>query len=264
MAPPQNYPTIEKGDSNMRLTEWNGYDRIEFELDGKEGLVVLPHTFAKGRPWVWRAEFFGDFDHADMALLEQGYARAYYRQNDMYGCPEAVEGMRRFQTFVTRVFGLAEKTILFGFSRGGLYAFNYAATYPDQVELLYLDAPVLDIRSWPGGKGVGPGAEREWRECLDAYGLSEEESVYAEVSPLNKIEAVAAAGIPILLVAGDADELVPYSENGALLVPRYRGLGGTIVDIVKEGVGHHPHSLEDPAPIVAFVREHAKRHHSSE
>jgi hypothetical protein len=138
MAPPQNYPTIEKGDSNMRITEWNGYDRIEFELDGKEGLVVLPHTFAQGRPWVWRAEFFGDFDHADMALLEQGYARAYYRQNDMYGCPEAVEGMRRFQTLVTRLFGLAEKTILFGFSRGGLYAFNYAATYPDQVELLYL------------------------------------------------------------------------------------------------------------------------------
>lgn len=237
----------------MQLSDWKGYEKIEFELGGKEGWVVLPRAFAKGRPWVWRAEFFGDFDAADTVLLEKGYARAYYRQNDMYGCPEAVEGMRAFQAYVTRVFGLADKTILFGFSRGGLYAFNYAAAYPDQVALLYLDAPVLDVTSWPGGKGSGPGAEREWEECLSVYGLTEAQSLFAEISPLHKIETVAAAGIPILVVAGDADIPVPYEENGAKLVRRYRELGGTIEEIVKKGVGHHPHSLEDPEPIVSFV-----------
>jgi len=34
--------------------------------------------------------------------------------------------------------------------------------------------------------------------------------------------------------------------------------------IVKPGVGHHPHSLKDPAPIVAFCsptrRERRRRH----
>lgn len=242
----------------MRITDWNGYERVKFELDGKEGFVVFPKLPAEGKPWVWRAEFFDHFDYADMALLKEGYCRAYYRQHDQYGCPDAVEGMLKFQSFVTRTFGLAEKAIIFGFSRGGLYAFNYAATYPEQVSLLYLDAPVLDIRSWPGGKGKGIGANRQWQECLTAYGITEEESLSGGISPLDRVNAVASAGIPILLIAGDADAVVPYTENGAILASRYTELGGTIETIVKAGVGHHPHSLSMPEPIVEFVRRYAR------
>src|SRR5207302_9867610 len=36
----------------------------------------------------------------------------------------------------------------------------------------------------------------------------------------------------------------------------YRELGGSITVIAKAGVGHHPHSLQNPFPIVAFVLEH--------
>ncbi|THF73007.1 alpha/beta fold hydrolase [Cohnella fermenti] len=238
----------------MRITEWMGYDKVGFMLDGKEGFVVLPQRFAEGRPWVWRTEFFDHYDNADTALLEAGYCRAYYRQSDLYGCPEAVEGMRRFHEFVTRVFGLAGKAALVGLSRGGLYACQFAAACPERVALLYLDAPVLDIRSWPGGKGTGIGAAREWQECLAAYGLTEEASETAGVSPLDRIGPIANARIPILMIAGDADSVVPYSENGAILEERYRGLGGRIETIVKPGVGHHPHGLEEPGPILAFVR----------
>jgi hypothetical protein len=28
--------------------------------------------------------------------------------------------------------------------------------------------------------------------------------------------------------------------------------------ILKPGVGHHPHSLKDPAPVVEFLLRHAK------
>lgn len=238
----------------MNITSWQGYDRIDFELNGNEGFVVLPRTFAAGRPWIWRAEFFDAFDQADQALLEQGYCRAYYRQSDLYGCPDAIAGMHDFHAYVTRIFGLAEKAVLFGFSRGGLYAFNYAATYPERVAALYLDAPVLDIRSWPGGKGEGKYGAQEWQECLTAYGLTEEESQHASVSPLQRVVAVAQAGIPILLVAGDADSVVPFAENGAILAKRYPELGGSIEVIVKHGIEHHPHSLDDPTPIVSFVR----------
>lgn len=241
----------------MSLTKWKGYDRIAFELAGREGFIVLPRLFAPGRPWIWRAEFFDAFPYADLALLGEGYAICYYGLSDMYGSPDAVNGMKGFQDFVTRTFGLAGKAIIFGFSRGGLYAFNYAATYPEQVALLYLDAPVLDIRSWPGGKGEGIGGAREWQECLAAYGLTEALSLAAKVSPLDRVEEVAAARIPIMIVAGDADDVVPFSENAAILAERYRALGGTIELIVKKGIGHHPHSLELPEPIVAFIREHA-------
>ena len=84
-------------------------------------------------------------------MLQEGYFLLYYKVSDMYGCPQAVEYMRHFHTYVTKEFDLYPKPVLFGFSRGGLYAVNYAAAYPQEVDALYLDAPVLDIRSWPGG-----------------------------------------------------------------------------------------------------------------
>jgi hypothetical protein len=35
----------------------------------------------------------------------------------------------------------------------------------------------------------------------------------------------------------------------------YRQLGGRISVIIKEGMGHHPHSLRDPKPIADFISQ---------
>ena len=49
---------------------------------------------------------------------------------------------------------------------------------------------------------------------------------------------------------------VAPEENALIVEPRYRALGGEVEMIHKPGVGHHPHSLENPAPIVAFLEKH--------
>jgi len=64
---------------------------------------------------------------------------------------------------------------------------------------------------------------------------------------------LAKTGIPVIIVAGGADETVPYEENGELFVKRFRAAGGVIEEYVKPECGHHPHSLEDPRPIVEFL-----------
>ena len=51
---------------------------------------------------------------------------------------------------------------------------------------------------------------------------------------------------------------MPVTENTAIIEARYKELGGSIQVIHKPGVGHHPHSLKDPAPIVAFVLKHTR------
>ena len=61
------------------------------------------------------------------------------------------------------------------------------------------------------------------------------------------------AEIPIIAVYGDADVDLPPEENILLLESRYRALGGEITVIAKPGVGHHPHSLADPAPLLDFI-----------
>lgn len=247
-------------DDGIKVGDWNGYKRSEFMLEGREGFIVAPKDYAPGKPWLWRAEFFDAFATVDRALLSQGWAIAYYRISDLYGCPGAVDLMEKFHRFVNETFGVADKTVLFGFSRGGLYAMNYAIAHPEHIRSVYLDAPVLDISSWPGGKGKGVGADWEWKteweQCKAVYGMTDKETAYEGVSPLDRLEPLAQAGVPIIVVAGDADIPVPMSENASVLEEMYRNLGGEIEMIVKPGVGHHPHSLEDPKPVVDFILAH--------
>ena len=81
-------------------------------------------------------------------------------------------------------------------------------------------------------------------------------------SPIRRIrsihlEPIAAAGIPIIAVYGDADVDLPPEENILLLQERFKALGGNVTLIAKPGVGHHPHSLADPGPLSSFILSHA-------
>jgi len=40
---------------------------------------------------------------------------------------------------------------------------------------------------------------------------------------------------------------------------RYRARGGTIDVFHKPGVGHHPHGLDDPSPVVALIERYTTR-----
>lgn len=230
-------------------SQWHGFVRLDFVVANRPALLVCPKTPAPGKPWIWRTEFFGDdhFPQADLAMLERGWYLAYMNASDMYGAPKALKLFDVYYDRVTSTYGLSRKVALEGFSRGGLYAFNYAALHPERVASIYLDAPALDIRSWPGMK------HPLWQQCVDAYGLTKEEAKTAKVSPIDHVDAVAKARIPIFAVAGDADEAVPFKDNIGKLVPMYRAAGGSIELIVKPGGKHHPHSLPDPTPIVEFL-----------
>lgn len=242
----------------MNKELWNGYELTRFESGGHECLLCAPHHPLPGRPWIWRTEFFGAFPSVDLSMLERGYHVAYCRLSDRYGCPDAVRDMHAFFEDVVARCSLKAKAILFGFSRGGLYAVNYALAYPQTVESLYLDAPVLDITSWPGGKGAGCGSPDEWKDCLACYHLTCEPDSSFPGNPLTHAEELASLGLPVALVAGDADRVVPFNENGEPFARRFQTAGGDLLLIVKPGCDHHPHSLEDPSPVVKFLTGRSK------
>nr|WP_269523025.1 alpha/beta fold hydrolase [Coraliomargarita parva] len=236
-------------------TSWKGYQRIDFGIGTRPGKLVIPENPAPGRPWIWRTEFFGAFPSVDLALLEQGWHVFYLDMVNQYGSPQAMEMMDLVPSYLKDHYDLSAKPVLEGFSRGGLYALNWSIRHPDKVKALYLDAPVCDFKSWPGGRGRGNGNKADWGRLLKAYGFSDEEALTWDGNPIDKLEPLAEAGIPIIAVAGDADEVVPMEENISLLKDRYEALGGRIELIVKPGIGHHPHSLEDPTPVVEFLQE---------
>jgi pimeloyl-ACP methyl ester carboxylesterase len=238
----------------VKVSEWNGFSRLDFTVAGRPCVLVLPKTPAAGKPWIWRTEFFGHEPQADLALLARGWHVGYMDAKNMYGSPKAMALFGQFYAHALAQFGLAPRVVMEGFSRGGLYAVNFAAAHPQRVAALYLDAPVLDIRSWPGRNR----ASKEWAECLDAYGLTEASLAEFRRNPIDRGGDLARARIPIISVCGDADDVVPLAENTALFAERYRAAGGLIEVMLKPGVKHHPHSLKDPAPIVDFLVRHAR------
>lgn len=226
-----------------KKSKWHGFDMYE---DGANKIVV-PAKAADGKPWVWRARFFGHEPQFDIAMLNKGYHVVYCDVSNLFGSPEAVKRWDEYYNFLRFELLLADRAVLEGFSRGGLIIYNWAAKNPDKVAVIYGDAPVMDFKSWPKINA----------KILKAYAFKNEEEAKAwKTNPVDNLAPLAKAKIPIIHVVGDADKVVPVSENTALAQARYKELGGIFEVIHKPGVGHHPHSLKDPQPLVDFVLKH--------
>lgn len=233
---------------------WHGFKRYDFQFSERGAIVVAPREAAPGNPWIWRARFWGHEPQTDIALLELGFHVAYCDVADLFGAPPAVKIWGEFYHEMTSVYGLAYRPALEGLSRGGLIIYNWAKANPFRVACIYADAPVCDIRSWPRDRS----SPETWAKCRVAYGISEAEAESFTGNPIDGLKVLVDTKVPLLHVVGDADKVVPVADNTAVLAARYRALGGSIQIISKPGVGHHPHSLEDPTPIVKFILEHTR------
>ena len=232
---------------------WNGFPCYDFQVAGRPAKVVVPKASAKGKPWVWRAVFFGHEPQTEIAMLEKGWHIAWIGTSDLLGSKQANAERTKLYERLVGEYGFSPKPVLLGMSRGGICSMNWAVENPDKVAGLYLDAPVCVLKSWPGGKGHGVGDPESWKQAQEVYGLSEADLIAFRGNPTDTCVPLAARKIPLLIIAGDADKTVPYDENGAILVENYQRAGGNVQVILKPGVDHHPHSLKDPAVIVEFM-----------
>jgi pimeloyl-ACP methyl ester carboxylesterase len=222
------------------------YEIKEFSFKGHNAKIVFPNKRDDNNYWIWRARFWGYEPQVDKALLEKGFHVVYVDVADLFGNNEAVELWNQFYFFCKNEFRLNPRVVLEGMSRGGLIIYIWASKNTDKVFCIYADAPVCDIKSWPGGLFNGKGSPEAWEICLNAYGLDTVSVRDFMDIPINTCIDIAKAGIPVLHVYGDVDIVVPYAENTALLAEQFQNAGGTIELIRKEGIGHHPHSLENP------------------
>ncbi len=113
--------------------------------------------------------------------------------------------------------GLSPKPVFIGMSRGGEFSYMWATTHSGKVSCIYADNP-------GGNWGVMMG-----------------------------IAALATNDVPLLHVCGSLDPIL-----GKFTFPienMYHEFGGRISVMIKEGDAHHPHSLNDPKPIVDFIMQ---------
>jgi dienelactone hydrolase len=236
--------------------QWHGFTRYRFPIDGCTCWVVAPPQPRPGNPWVWCTEWPDAFTQRTGAekLIADGF---YYLHMEVgtlsLGSPPALARMDAFYRHVVAK-GLNAKGTLTGVSRGGLYAYRFAAAHPERVVCIYGDAPVCDFKSWPLAAVKGTRDEKGVKALLDLYGFkTEDEALAYRGNPVDSLEPLAKAGIPLIHVVGDADTTVPPETNSSVIEQRYRALGGTITAFHKPTCGHHPHGLDDPSPVVNLI-----------
>ena len=234
-------------------TDWKRLRSEDLVLAGARGRIIHPEKPAPGNPWmVDRA--YGDPLQVGRALLEKGF---YYvcMELDDFGTAQSVARWNALYAELAGKRGFSKKVVLEGYSRSGLGVYNWAIENPEKVACIYLDAPVLNIQSWPGGKGKGSGWPAGWAALQKAYGFaSEAEAVAYDRNPVDRAAVMARANVPIIHVCGDKDTVVPYAENTGLFADRYEKAGGRNMTIIlKGGMGHWTHGLKDPSPVVEFI-----------
>ncbi len=235
-----------------KFSSFHGFECADFIFNNRNCKIVKPKKAVIGLPWIWRARFWGHEPQTDIALLERGFHIVYCDVAEFFGNKEAVELWNQFYTYMQQC-GLAKKPALEGMSRGGVYVYNWALANPEKVSCIYADAPVLDLKSWPGGKGKSQGSKENWELVKTDYGLTGDAADRFAGSPLDNAAKIARLRIPLLHVVGDADEVVPVEENTDPFEQKIKAAGGTIKVIHKPGVNHHPHSLQNPTLIVDFI-----------
>ncbi len=239
-------------------SEWHGYHKESFTLAGKPAYVVVPKHAAPGKPWIWRTSFPDYHSEVDQELVYNGYHVGFINVVSMLGADAALDIMDQFYEQVRSQWGLAEKPALEPCSRGGLHAYRYAARHPERIACIFGDVPVMDLKSWPLG---WPEAKQPVKDAIRFYGFESEAELKAfKGNPIDLLEPIAQAKIPIRHVICLNDKVVPPEQNTLEAQRRLRKLGHdmelVIVEESDRANGHH-FTMPKVFESTRFVMQHA-------
>lgn len=194
-----------------------------FEVAGRPAFVMLPaeELQKSPQPWVWYFPTLPEYpdEHEkwmDEQFVAAGIAVAGIDVGESFGSPAGNKVFDQFYAEMVERRSFKAKPCLLGRSRGGLMASSWAIAHPDKISGLAGIYPVFDFRTYPGLDKVAP-----------AYGLPPDQFAarLAEFNPIERVDALAKAHVPIFIIHGAIDEIVPLEANSAELVRRYTAAG---------------------------------------
>ena len=235
-----------------------GGERTRFRFEGYEAWVVEPPAsvaVADGHPWTWTMQWATAFVPRTPVskLLAKGWRHVTILTFEHRMDETGLAVSRRFQDYLVGTLGFAPKACLIGMSWGGFFSTRYAKYNPGCVAAIYYDCPLMNFEKggYSNGKGEGP-----WTARVPADGWTKSPEM-----PINMAGAIIEQDIPVLLLYGGADRVVPPEQNCEIFAARYRQLGGMKLTVVRRGAyGHHPHGVEESDTSIAdfFVRAFAR------
>jgi hypothetical protein len=228
----------------------------KFEVNGHTAFLYAAPKPAKGKPWVWYAPTLKGVSLVQRRMYFEGFLRsgisvAGFDLGEVRGSPASTAQFTLFYDEMVKR-GWSPKPILLGQSRGGLMMLAWAVRHPDKTQAFVGIYPVCNLENWPmKNKPV----------TLADYQLTEAElrARFKEFNPLDNLKGLLEHKVPIFVVHGDADVVVPYKENTQILKDRYEAGGGTITVKLIPGEGHkETPSFFECKELVEFVLKQLK------
>jgi predicted esterase len=207
-----------------------------FEIDGHKAFLHAAPKPAAGKPWVWYAPTLGGVSLFGRkmyfeAFMKAGIGIAGYDLGEVRGAPASTAKFTLFyEEMVKR--GYSAKPILLGQSRGGIMTLAWAFRNPDKVRAWVGIYPVCNLASWP--------LKNSKAQTLADFGMPENELVakLSKFNPVDNLKGLLENKVPMFVVHGDSDVVVPYELNTGILKERYTAGGGQISVKVIPGEGH--------------------------
>jgi len=210
--------------------------RDTFELDGHQAFVYSASQPAEGKPWLWYAPTLNGVSIIQRklyfdALMQAGIGIAGFDLGEVRGSPAS---SAKFSSFYAEMVkrGWSPQPILLGQSRGGLMMLAWGMRNPTKVRAFVGIYPVCNLASWP--------LKNSKPATLADFALPEAELVakLSQFNPVDNLDGLLANKVPMFVVHGDSDVVVPYEDNTGLLKQRYEAGGGSIKVKLIPGEGH--------------------------
>lgn len=239
---------------------YHGGELIELRVKDRMAYVVKPTgTVDPNKRWLWEFPFwlgindgFGNLQHRNYVekLLAAGFHVAGVDVGPSCASPAAAAMCQDFHELIVAEYRLNKRARIMGQSHGGLIAYGWAFRNPTCVERIVGICPATDFRTWPTLPNVIPYSKQGLGYDLTLDQLTQR---MAEFNPIDNLAPLAEAGVKILHIHGDKDELVPMSANSTELADRYRKLGGSAEVVVFKGLGHGGQELYQSEPVLKFL-----------
>ncbi|MCB1275672.1 prolyl oligopeptidase family serine peptidase [Prosthecobacter sp.] len=208
-----------------------------FEIDGHKAVVYAAPKPADGKSWLWYAPTLnGGISLAGRkmyfeAFMKAGISIAGYDLGEVRGSPASTAKFTLFYDAMVKR-GFSPKPILLGQSRGGMMTLAWAFRNPDKVKAWVGIYPVCSLASWP--------LTRSEALTLKDFAMSKDELVnrLKEFNPIDNLQGLLANKVPMFVVHGDSDVVVPYDDNTKVVKERYEAGGGSIQVKIIPGEGH--------------------------